>query len=318
MFQQLLQISTAPNYDVFWWLLTRLNPRQIESCFVRWIQLLPDEDKSKLIAIDGKHVRGVAARGKQVYLVSAWDSNRSLLLDQVKAHEKSNEITAIPELLDILDLTNATATIDAAGCQTNMVDKIRDGEGDYIIALKENQGILHAEASNFFAQAKEVGYEDADCQISSSCEKGHGRIEERAVAVTNQLDWLEGRAKRKDLQSLVEITSRRTIKGKMTEERRFYISNLTLTPEQAGKIIRSHWTIETRLHWNMDVNFCEDTNLATSGNTVENLAALKRLTSNMIRIDLGATRGTAQRRRQAAWDHSWTLKLLSRIFEADL
>lgn len=318
MFQKLLLMNTAPSYDVFWWLLTRLNPRQIESCFVRWIQSLPDEDKSKLIAIDGKHLRGAASRGKQVHLVSAWDSNRSLLLGQVKAHEKSNEITAIPELLDSLDLTNATVTIDAAGCQTDIVDKIRDGGGDYVIALKGNQGTLHAEADNFFTQARAVGYEEADCKTSSSCEKGHGRIEERAVAVTNQLDWLECRANWKDLRSLIEITSRRTIKGKTTEERRFYISSLEPTPELAGRIVRSHWTIETRLHWNMDVNFCEDANLATSGNTAENLAALKRLTSTMIRIDLGGTRGTAQRRRQAAWDDSWTLKLLSRIFEVKL
>ena len=282
------------------------------------IQSLPDEDKSKLIAIDGKHLRGAAARGKQVHLVSAWDSNRSLLLGQVKAHEKSNEITAIPELLDSLDLTNATVTIDAAGCQTDIVDKIRAGGGDYMIALKGNQSTLHAEAVSFFTQATEVGYEDADCKTSSSREMGHGRIEERAVAVTNQLDWLECKENWKDLKSLIEVTSRRTIKGKTTEERRFYISSLEPTPEQAGKIVRTDWTIETRLHWNMDVNFCEDANLATSGNTAENLAALKRLTSSMIRIDLGGTRGTAQRRRQAAWDDSWTLKLLSRIFEVNL
>lgn len=318
MFQHLLKINQAPSYDVFWWLLTRLNPKQIEACFVRWIQSLPDEDKEKLIAIDGKYLRGATTRGKQIHLVSAWDSNRSLLLGQIKADEKSNEITAIPELLDSLDLTNATVTIDAAGCQTNITDKIRDGGGNYMIALKGNQGTLHAEAANFFMQAREVKYEDTDCKVSSSCEKGHGRIEDREVVITNQLDWLGCRAKWKGLKSLVEITSRRTIKGKTTEEQRFYISSLELTPEQAGKIVRSHWTIENRLHWNMDVNFCEDASLATTGNAAENLAALKRLTSTMIRIDLGGVRGTAQRRRQAAWDDSWTLKLLSRIFEVNL
>jgi predicted transposase YbfD/YdcC len=317
MLQQFLQTNTAPSYDVFWWLLTRLNPRQIESCFVRWIQSLPDEDKNKLIAIDGKHLRG-AARSKQIHLVSAWDSTRSLLLGQVKAHEKSNEITAIPELLDNLDLTNATVTIDAAGCQTDITDKIRNGGGNYVIALKGNQGTLHAEADNFFIQARDAGYEGADCKTSSSCEKGHGRIEEREVVITNQLDWLDCKTNWKDLKSLIEVTSRRTIKGKTTEERRFYISNLELTPGQAGEIIRSHWTIENRLHWNMDVNFCEDASLATAGNTAENLAALKRLTSTMIRIDLGGVLGTAQRRRQAAWDDSWTLKLLSRIFDVNL
>lgn len=132
------------------------------------------------------------------------------------------------------------------------------------------------------------------------------------------MDWLDCKDKWKDLKSLVEVTSRRTIKGKTTEERRFYISNLELTPEQAGEIVRSHWTIENRLHWNMDVNFCEDASLAATGNTAENLAALKRLASTIIRIDLGGVLGTAQRRRQAAWDDSWTLKLLSRIFDVNL
>jgi predicted transposase YbfD/YdcC len=136
--------------------------------------------------------------------------------------------------------------------------------------------------------------------------------------VTNQLDWLDCKTDWRDLRSLVEVTSCRTVKARSTEERRFYISNLELTPEQAGEKIRSHWSIENRLHWNMDVNFHEDANLTITGNAAENLAALKRLASTMIRIDLGGIRGTAQRRRQATWDDSWTLKLLSRIFEVKL
>jgi len=175
MFQQLLQMSTAPSYDVFWWLLTRLNPMQIESCFVRWIQSLPDEDKSKLIAIDGKYLRGAATRGKQVHLVSAWDSNRSLLLGQVKAHEKSNEITAIPELLDSLNLTNATVTIDAAGCQTDIANKIRSGGGDYMIALKGNQGTLHAEADNFLRKRERW---DTKMQIAKPAQAAKRATEE--------------------------------------------------------------------------------------------------------------------------------------------
>jgi len=241
-----------------------------------------------------------------------------LLLGQVKASEKSNEITAIPELLDSLDLTNATVTIDAAGCQTDIVEKIRDGGGNYVIALKGNQGILQAEAENFFRQARNVGYEGAECNTSSSCEKERGRIEEREVVVTSQLDWLECKSNWKDLSTLVEVTSRRTIKGKTSEERRFYTSNLSLTPEQAGDAARSHWSVENRLHWNMDVNFGEDASLAATGNAAENLAILKRLAGTMIRIDLGGVRGTAKRRRQAAWDDSWTIRLLSRIFEVKL
>lgn len=317
MFQKILKIEKAPSYDVFWWLLTRLNPRQLENSLVNWIQSLPADDQEQLIGIDGKVLRG-AARGKKIHLVSAWDSNRSLLLGQVKANEKSNEITAIPELLDSVDIENATVTIDAAGCQTEIVEKIRENKGNYVIALKGNQGTLQAEAENFFTQARDVGFEEADCKSASSCEKGHGRIEEREIVVTSELDWLESKSKWKDLTSLIEVTSRRTIGGKTSEERRFYITNLKLTPERAGKIVRSHWCIENHLHWNMDVNFGEDASLAAIGNAADNLAALKRLASTMIRIDLGGIRGTAERRRQAAWDDSWTLRLLSRIFEVKL
>ncbi len=317
MFQRILKMEEAPSYDVFWWLLTRLNPKQLESSLINWIQSLPDEEKERLIAIDGKHIKG-AARGGKIHLVSAWDSCRSLLLGQIKADEKSNEITAIPELLESLDLENATVTIDAAGCQTEIVKKIRERGGNYVIALKGNQGILRAEAENFFTQAREAGYQEADCQSYSSCEKGHGRIEEREVVVTSNLDWLECRHEWKDLTSLIEVRSQRTIKGETSEETRFYISNLKLAPERAGETVRSHWSIENRLHWNMDVNFGEDASLASICNAGENLAILKRLASTMIRIDLGGIRGTAQRRRQAMWDDSWALRLLSRIFEVGM
>lgn len=318
MFQKILKIERPPSYNVFWWLLTRLDPRQLESSLVNWIQALPTDDAEKLIGVDGKHLRGASKRGKKIHLVSAWDSSRSLLLGQVKVSEKSNEISAIPELIDSIDLKNSTVTIDAAGCQTEIVEKIRKREGNYMIALKGNQGTLRAEAENFFMQARDVEYEEANCKINSSCEKGHGRIEEREIVVTNKLDWLDCKSKWKDLNSLIEVTSRRTIGDKTSEEKRYYITNLDLTPERAGKIIRSHWSIENQLHWNMDFNFDEDASLAATGNAAENLAALKRLASTMIRIDLGGVLGTAKRRRQAAWDDSWTLRLLSRIFEVKM
>lgn len=317
MFKRLLGIDKAPSYDVFWWLLTRLNPKQIENCLVRWVQSLPEEDKERLIAIDGKRLKG-ASHNQKIHLVSAWASSSSLWLGQIKTQEKSNEITAIPELIDSLDIEGATITIDAAGCQTEIVEKIRDGKGNYFIALKGNQGTLQAEAENFFTQAKEVGYKEAECEVTSSCEKDHGRIEERQIVVTNDIEWLGCRSKWKDLTSLIEVTSKRTIDGKTTEAKRFFISNLKLTAEIAGILARSHWSIENRLHWNMDVNFGEDANLAAIGNAPENLAILKRLASTLIRIDLGGIRGTAQRRRQAAWDDSWTIRLLSRIFKVEL
>jgi predicted transposase YbfD/YdcC len=316
MFASLLGIERAPSYNVFWWLLTRLSPQQFESCLIRWIQALPEEDRERLIAIDGKRLNG-ASRNQKIHLVAAWESLRSLFLGQIKASEKSNEITAIPELLESIDIKDATITIDAAGCQTKIVEKIREGDGHYFIALKGNQGHLQAEAENFFTQARAADYEETGCQIISTCEKGHGRIEERQVVVTNDLDWLDCQGEWKDLTSLTEVC-RRTINGQTTESKRFFISDLVLGPEKAGALARSHWLIENHLHWNMDVNFDEDSTLASIGHAPENLAILKRIASTLIRMDLGGVRSTAKRRRQAMWDDSWTLRLLSRIFEMKL
>jgi len=317
LFNRVMSVEKAPSYSVFWWLLTRLVPEELEKCLARWIQGLPEEDKEKLFAIDGKHLRG-AARNQKVHLVSAWDSNRSLLLGQVKVQEKSNEITAIPELLDLVDIKGATITIDAAGCQKGIVKKIRKKGGNYFIALKGNQSTLQQEAINFFSQAQDVEYEETGCQIGSSCEKGHGRIEERKTVVINKLDWIKNRFQWTDLTSLVEVTARRTVKGKTSESKRYFITNLELTPEKGADLARKHWGIENHLHWNMDVNFKEDSSLASIGYAPENLALFRRLASTLIRMDLGGVRGTAKRRRQAKWDDSWTLKLLSRVFELKL
>ena len=221
-------------------------------------------------------------------------------------------------MLDSIDIKGATVTIDAAGCQTEIVEKIRNADGNYVIALKGNQKTLLAEAENFFDQAREVDYEETSCVSATYIEKSHGRIEERQVAVVQKIDWLECRTKWKDINALIEVTSRRTVKGKTTEAKRYYISNLNPNPEQALQITRSHWCIENHLHWNMDVNFKEDTSLASIGYAPENLGLLKRLASTLIRIELGGIRGTANMRRMATWDDSWTIRILSRIFEVKL
>ena len=316
LFRKVLGVEEAPCYSVFWLLLTRMDPKGLEECLVGWIQSLSEETKQKIISIDGKRLRG-AERNNKIHLVSAWDSLRSLLLGQVKTAEKSNEITAIPELLERLDLHGATVTIDAAGCQKEIVKKIRAGGGDYIIALKGNQGNLLAEAENFFTQAAAMQYEDTGCLRFSSHERGHGREEERCVVVTNQLDWLESKNDWEGLTAMVEVTSRRTVKGNTTEERRYYISSRSLSAEEAGHIIRSHWSVENRLHWSMDVNFLEDKCLASVGHGAENLATFRRLASTLIRLKLGGVAGTAHMRRMAQWDDECMLSVLAEIFSME-
>lgn len=313
LLKRILGIERAPSYTVFWWLLVMLDPQKLQDTFLRWMKSLPDEIKERVIAIDGKRLNGTSKR--KVHLVSAWETGRSLLLGQLKTEEKSNEITAIPELLKTLDVKGATVTIDAAGCQKNIVEEIRAAGGNYVIALKGNQGTLHAEAQNFFDQAREAEYEGAECIKAKEIGKSHGRIEEREAVITKNLEWLDCREEWKDLTSLIEITAKREAKGKVTEEKRYFITNLVLTPEKAIKLVRGHWGIENHLHWAMDVIFREDKSLINTGNAPENLAITRRMAQTILQAEAKGTKGIAKRRRQAGWDEGYLLKLLGILFE---
>ena len=316
MFNQLIGITRAPCYMVFWWLLTRLKPKPLQDAFINWLSQLPEEVRSRIIAIDGKHLRGLIGE-KGVHLVAAWECTRGLLLGQVKAEEKSNEITAIPELLEMIDINNATVTIDAAGCQRKIAKKIREGGGDYMLALKGNQETLSDEAKNFFLQARAIDFTDETyCTIIKTLDKGHGRIEEREVVVTNNLDWLDARKDWQDIKSMIEVTSRRICKGKTSEEKRYYISSREWSAEEAGMVIRSHWSIENHLHWSLDVIFREDESQANTGHAGENFAMFRRMALTLIREDIGGSIGVAAKRREAAWDDSYALRLIGQLFRS--
>lgn len=308
IFRRLLGVERSPGYLVFWWLIVRLDSQKLQETVLQWIRKLPATIKERIIAIDGKRLNGASKH--VVHLVSAWDTGRGLLLGQVKTEEKSNEITAIPELLNVIDLKGATITIDAAGAQKKIVDTIREKKGDYLIALKGNQGRLHDEAQNFFAQAREAGHEDCACILGRTVEKAHGRVEDREAVVTSHLDWLDCRAEWQDLRTLIEITSRRKVKGKTSTEKRYYISSIALTAEKALQLVRRHWSIENHLHWTMDVVFQEDDSTVSTGNAAENFAVFRRMAQSILQMEAGGAKGIAMRRRQAAWNDDYMIKLL--------
>ena len=311
MFRRLLGIEKPPGYLVLWWLLVRLDSQKLQEAFLYWMKELPAEIKERIIAVDGKRLNG--ASKQVVHLVSAWETGRGLLLGQVRTGQKSNEITAIPKLLNTIDIKGATITIDAAGAQKKIVEEIRELGGDYVIALKGNQGHLHDEARNFFEQAREVEYEGCECTVTKAAEKGHGRIEEREVVVTSLLDWLDCRVEWRDLRTLIEISTWREVKGKVSMERRYYISSLAMTAEKAMSIIRNHWSIENHLHWAMDVTFREDDCTVSIGNAAENFALFRRMAQSVLQAEAGGTRGIAMRRRQAGWNDDYAVKLLGMV-----
>jgi predicted transposase YbfD/YdcC len=251
-----------PSHDTINRVISRLAPEEFSNCIVEWTKSVSEKLKG-VIAIDGKTLRRSyqdASKKNPLHVVSAWSSENGIVLGQVQTDEKSNEITAIPELLKLLDINGSIVTIDAMGCQTDIAQKILDGGGDYVLALKGNQkGSLDSVRYIFDWELKN-GFDGVSHTETLSVEKGHGRIETRKVYSIGGLDKIEGLevGKWPGLQSLTMIESAREINGSLTSERRYYISSLDANAKAIGDSVRSHWGIENSLHWVMDVTFHED------------------------------------------------------------
>lgn len=269
-----------PSHDTFARVLSRLDIDGFNRCFAEFTQLLKLQ-LSGIIAIDGKTSRGSRKGDKSVlHCVSAWGDANSLVLGQVMVDEKSNEITAIPKLLDLLDITGQTVTIDAMGTQTKIAEKIIDKGGDYILALKGNQSSLHDDISLFF-QDKEL---TQHLEIYEETDAGHGRIEIRKCTVTDDIGWLKKRHEKwKNLTSIAMVESVRDLGKKTTKERRFYISSHEANAEFIGKSVRAHWGVENKLHWVLDVVCGEDASRIRTQNAPAIMAIFRRWALNILR-----------------------------------
>ncbi len=307
-----LCLSGVPSHDTIGRFFRLVDPKAFETCFVEWIEMITDKIQG-VIAIDGKTIcnsNDTWSGKKASHIVTAFAAENDIVLGQLKTAEKSNEITAIPELLNTLKLKGCVVTIDAMGCQTAITKEIREGGGDYVVGLKGNQGTLHAEAVNFFEQAIDAGAEESGCDFFKTIEKGHGRIEEREIWVTSDLSWLENVDEWKGLESLICVKSAREEKGKITTEKRYYISSLKARAVRIGEIIRLHWGIENKLHWHLDVTFNEDKSKIRAGHGAENFSLLKRCVLNLVKADKDNKDSISTRRRVASWDPAYRLRLL--------
>ena len=291
-----------------------LKPEALQGCFLSWMKDMSKVRKGKVIAIDGKAQRGTANPEKPnsfVHIVSAWSSHNQLTLGQVKVEGKSNEITAIPKLLKMIDVKGSIVTIDAMGCQKDIAAEIRAQGADYVLALKGNQGSLYDEIENLFVQMKPNGQEGLDYDKYEEHEKHHGREEHRIVYATDELDFLPQKDAWKDLQSVVCVCSERTIKGKTSLEDRYYISSLPSSAQELASHIRSHWGIENCAHWTLDVAFREDEQRAKAGHIPENLSLLRRISLNCLKQDKSVKAGIEIKRQKAGWDNDYLLSLLN-------
>ena len=280
-----------PSHDTFGRVFSRLDPKAFEACFRNWIASLAEAATEGVVAIDGKSLRGSfdTASGKSpLHMVSAFSASSGLCLGQVATDAKSNEIIAIPALLQTLGLKGCIVTIDAMGCQKEIARQIVvDAKADYVLALKGNQGTLHQDVRDYF-EASTAPWKDAPHSVFEETDKGHGRIEIRKVVATDDLAWLEKSKEWRGLTSIAQVESTRIIGGKETTERRYYISSLPADAAALGRTIRQHWGIENRLHWCLDVTYNDDASRIRKDHAPQNMTVLRRLAVNLLRqIELG-------------------------------
>jgi predicted transposase YbfD/YdcC len=269
----------TPSHDTFRRIFGLIIPSEFERCFAEWVRSSVNMD-AEIVNIDGKTLRGSRKNDcPPLHLVSAWASKNRMVLCQIPTETKSNEITAIPSLLDVLDLKGCIVTIDAMGCQKDIAEKISQNN-DYVLAVKENQPTLYKDLLFYFEetlQDKELYF--AENRLKTS-EKAHGRVEIRKYYLQTDVDWLKQNHRWAGLNAIGMVESQVTKNGKTSHEKRFYISSLT-DIHAFAKAVRSHWGIENSLHWCLDVTFNEDKNTNRTGNTVENFAVVRRIALNL-------------------------------------
>jgi len=296
-----------PSHDTFNRVFSALDPEELEKGFVAWVSSLARLTAGEVVAIDGKVLRGTQESGKKaiVHMVSAWANTNCLVLGQRRVDEKSNEITAIPKLLDALELSGTVVTIDAMGCQRAIAEKIVAKKADYILAVKENQGHLLEEIKDSFQMLA------ADA-VAEEIDYGHGRVEQRTCSAIADLSLVDKAAEWASLQGLVRIQSQRFHKatGKTERQIRYYITSIKPDAARLNRSIRQHWGIENKLHWVLDVGFSEDLDRKRAGHAAQNFSVLNRIALNLLKQDKSSKRGVHGKRLKAGWDNDYLLHLL--------
>ena len=298
-----------PSDDTFNRVFSSIDSEQFESCFIQWVSHLVDLSDGEIIPIDGKTIRGAKSKGKKspIHMVSAWSTENNLVLGQVKVSEKSNEITAIPKLLELLVIKGCTITIDAMGCQQDIAAKIIELEADYVLAVKENQKQLHQDILEEFKFGKNI-------EIDISLEGDHGRIETRKCSVIRNFQFIENESNWSGLRSIVKIESIREFKNSDKPKEyatRYYISSRSSNAKQMQRAIRLHWGIENSLHWVLDVAFSEDASRKRAGNASQNFSVLSKIALNLLKNETSERQGIKGKRLKAAYDQKYLIKILN-------
>jgi predicted transposase YbfD/YdcC len=304
-----------PSHDTFSRVWARIDPLEFQECFQMWVNSITKKLGVEIIAIDGKTLRQSYDRNAQqkaLHIVSAWSSSHQLVLGQKKVNAKSNEITAIPALIEMLEIEGSIITIDAMGCQKEITALIRKKKGDYIIALKANQKCLHQEIKEWFQRADAEDFKDREYRDHQEIETGHHRIEKREVIAVSisSLPCLHNQSLWSDLKTVVMVKNERRLWNKTTTEVRFYISSVEKDAKKIATAIRTHWGIENSLHWTLDVTFSEDKSRIRKDNAPENFAVLRRLALNLLKQENTFKGSLKMKRYKASMDNDYLTQIL--------
>ncbi len=302
----------APSHDQLGYVFAAIDEKQFRQCFISWASSLHQAIKG-VVAIDGKTLRRSfdKAGGKgAIHMVSAWCSQQNLVVGQTRVNDKSNEITAIPELLDLLEIEGAIVTIDAMGCQRDIAQLIIDKKADYIFSLKGNQGTLREDVEFFFKEQLKVNYVDTTVSCHQSVEKSHGRIEVRKITVCTDISWLQKHHNWPALTSIIMVEYDCEVDGKTRHETRFYISSICSNAEFMANAIRQHWGVENGLHWVMDMVFRDDECRIRKDNSPANFTTIKHMASNILRLSKGKA-SMRSKRHEAAWDEDFLFNMIT-------
>jgi predicted transposase YbfD/YdcC len=309
-------VEGAPSHDTYNRFFRFLDPDIMEKCFIRWTQSLVGKIQG-IVAIDGKTLRGsgeMASDLDAIHMVSAFAAENEIILGQLKTAGKGKELEGIKLILQLLDLEGTTVTIDAGGCHREVAELVRSRNADYIFGLKGNQGTLLAETENFFSQALSMNQDEwskeCRCDYFVSDERSRNRQEKREIWATDDLEWLPQRSAWKDLRSIACVKSTRVVNAQTSVELRFYISSREANAESIGKGIRSHWGVENKVHYILDVAYEEDQCRVRKDHGAENLSVMRRVTQNMVKLEKSRKLSTNKKRTLAAVNPEYRLKLL--------
>lgn len=304
-----------PSHDTIARVFARLNPEGLQACFLSWVRSIAQLCSGEVIAIDGKTLRHSYDSGGNkgaIHMVSAWATQNHLVLGQVKVDEKSNEITAIPKLLEVLELNGCIITIDAMGAQRSIAAQIIDSGGDYVLSLKGNQGNLHQDVEQLFTWARQTQFNDIPHEFHQTVDGNHGRIEIRRHWLMGNVEYLVDAHKWPGLQRVGLVESERRVPNQLpTLEQRYYLVSLDGDVKCFARCVRSHWGIENKLHWVLDVAFSEDDCRIRNGYAPENLALVRHVALNLLKRETSAKVGIKAKRLKAGWNDDYLAKVLT-------